>query len=416
MTGRPGFLRPARGLFGAALSLGLTLGATSAAAAPRQEVPLTVDTVVQGVDGVVWSVAHAPDGRFFYSVRQTGDIFVARLGGLPERLMNLEQACRDCGEGGLMGLALSPAFGEDGLLYAMYTYRGAGTPTGIANKVVRIDTRTGQVEGTVVDEIPGGTTHDGGRLRFGPDGMLYVTTGDGRNSPNLAQDRSSLAGKILRVAPAGGQVEVFSYGHRNPQGLDFRDDGTLFAVEHGPGCRDELNLITEGTNYGWTGNEGCPPPFPEGAAEPVAVFTPTNTIAPSGATFYTGSLIPRWTGSFFFTTLKDQTLYRLQLSADGRTVTSEETLYDQAYGRLRSVTESADGALWLSTDDGRVLRVHPETGEPAAAPQEPDQGPSTLVVGAVIGAVCVLVAGAAVAGRLLLRRRIRRPSARPARR
>ncbi len=403
--------RRARWLIGAVLAAGLAVPpATSAAragAAAQQELPLTVDTVVQGVDGVVWSIAHAPDGRFFYSVRQTGDIFVSRPGGQPELLLTLEQSCSDCGEGGLMGLAVSPDFADDGLLYAMHTYRGAGTPTGIANKVVRVDTRTGQVDGTVVDEIPGGTTHDGGRLRFGPDGQLYVTTGDGRNSPNPAQDRTSLAGKILRVSPTGGRVEVFSYGHRNPQGLDFRGDGTLFAVEHGPGCRDELNLITEGTNYGWTGDESCPPPLPDGAAAPVALYTPTSTIAPSGAAFYDASLIPQWTGSFFFTTLKDKTLYRVQLSPDGRTVTDEQTLYRGEYGRLRSVSEGPDGALWLSTDDGRVLRVPPEAGAPVAAQQAPaaptvvatprSTGPVVVGLATLTGAVGLLL--------LVLRRR-----------
>jgi len=419
LNGAAGYLNPVRSLLGAALMLGVTLGATSAVAATPQEVPLTVDTVVRGVDGVIWSVAHAPDGRFFFSVRQTSDIFVSRLGGQPERLLNLEQACRDCGEGGLMGLATSPEFADNGLLYAMYTYRGADTPTGIANKVVRIDTRTGQVDGTLVDEIPGGTTHDGGRLRFGPDGLLYVTTGDGRNRPNPAQDRSNLAGKILRVSPTGGGAEVFSYGHRNAQGLDFRADGTLFAVEHGPGCRDELNLITEGTNYGWTGDEGCPPRLPPGSAEPVKLYTPSTTIAPSGAAFYGATLIPQWTGSFFFTTLKDQTLYRVQLSTDGREVSSEETLYREAYGRLRSVSEGPDGALWLSTDDGRVLRVHPETAEssaapqeleapeePAAAPQEPEEQNWFPVAGVAGLAAAVILAGAAT---VLARRRIRRP-------
>ena len=331
-------------------------------ASPARAQSTAVDTVVAGAGGVVWSVVFAPDGRFFYSVRQTGEIFQGRVGSAPRRILDLP-SCGDCGEGGLMGLATSPSFSTDGFLYAMYTYRSA---SGIGNRVVRlaVGADSATVSGTVLDGIPGGTTHDGGRLRFGPDGLLYATTGDGRISPNPAQSTGNLAGKILRLDPRGGAAAgnpfgnaVWSYGHRNPQGLDFRSDGQLFALEHGPGCRDELNRITRGGNYGWTGDERCPPATPPGAIAPVAVYTETSTIAPSGASFYRSGAIPEWTGSLFFTTLKDATLYRLTLSADGTQVTGEEQLYRGTYGRLRDVQQAPDGTLWLATDDGRILRI-----------------------------------------------------------
>ena len=355
------------------LASALALSAVVALPSASQAVEPPVETVVSGAGGVVWSLAFAPDGRFFYSVRQTGEVFVARRGQAPRLLIDLP-SCPDCGEGGLMGLTTSPTFGTDSSLYAMYTYRSGGA---IANRVVRLTVGTDRatVSGTVLDGIPGGTTHDGGRLRFGPDGYLYATTGDARLSPNPAQDTGNLAGKILRLDPTGGAAPnnpfgnaVWSYGHRNPQGLDFRSDGTLLALEHGPGCRDELNRIVRGGNYGWTGDERCPPAFPQGAIAPVKTYTDTSTIAPSGAAFYDASGIPEWTGSLLFATLKDQTLYRVRLSSDGRSVVGEEQLYRGRFGRIRDVQEGPDGGVWLTTDDGRVLRIAPTSTTPSATP------------------------------------------------
>lgn len=352
---------------------GLVAGAAGANAADPG-----VDAMVEGAGGVVWSVAFAPDGRFFYSVRQTGEIYAGKYGTGPVHLITLP-SCPDCGEGGLMGLATSPGFANDGLLYAMYTYRSGGA---IGNRVVRLKVgATGAtVDRTVLDGIRGGTTHQGGRLRFGPDGMLYATIGDGRITPNPAQDKTVLAGKILRLDPDGGAAAgnpygnaVWSYGHRNPQGLDFRADGQLFALEHGPDCRDELNRIVKGGNYGWTGNEGCPPPFPAGSIQPIATLYDDRTIAPSGASFYTGNGIPAWTGSLFFTTLKDATLYRFRLAADGQSVTEREQLFRGTFGRIRDVEQAPDGSLWLTTDDGRVLRIR---GTQSTQPASPKPSPS----------------------------------------
>jgi glucose/arabinose dehydrogenase len=363
----------------------LALSGTVALPAPVQAVEPPVETVVSGAGGVVWSVAFAPDGRFFYSVRQTGEVFAGRRGSAPQRLIDLP-SCGDCGEGGLMGLATSPTFASDGYLYAMYTYRSGST---IGNRVVRLSVGSDRatVSGTVLDGIPGGTTHDGGRLRFGPDGFLYATVGDARLSPNPAQNTGNLAGKILRLSPTGGAAPgnpfgnaVWSYGHRNSQGLDWRSDGTLYALEHGPGCRDELNRIVRGGNYGWTGDERCPPAFPPGAIAPVKVYTETSTVAPSGASFYDSSGIPEWTGSLLFATLKDSTLYRVRLSADGRSVVGEEQLYRGRFGRLRDVQEGPDGGVWLTTDDGRVLRIAPTSSTPSPAPSPaPTSGCSAAV-------------------------------------
>lgn len=388
-------------LLSASLGSALLVGAPTAALA-AEPVPLRVETVVANAGGIVWSVAFAPEGRYFYSVRETGEIFQGRSGESPRLIVDLP-SCPDCGEGGLMGLATSPNFGSDGFLYAMYTYREGSA---IKNRVVRLSVgaTSATVDGTVIDGIPGGLRHDGGRLGFGPDGFLYATMGDAVIDPNQAQDTSSTLGKILRLdAVAGGAASgnpesgnpYWSYGHRNPQGLDWRADGTLYSVEHGPGCRDELNRITRGGNYGWNGDSTCPPPTPpSGSIPPIKVYTETTTVAPSGATFYDSSAIPQWTGSFFFATLKDQTLYRVTLSSDGSSVVGEEQLYREQFGRLRSVAEAPDGSLWLSTDDGRILRIA-SAAEPGPAPVVPEVPNLALA----LLAASALAAGAVAIGR-----------------
>jgi len=187
------------------------------------------------------------------------------------------------GEGGLLGIAVHPRFAENQLIYLYYTYERSG---GLANKVVRFKFEGDSlVSGeTVIENIPGATIHDGGRIKFGPDGFLYITTGDA-SVPESAQDRSSLAGKILRLKDDGSippdnpfpDSPVYSYGHRNPQGLAWDADEKLWATEHGSAATDELNLIEPGRNYGWPtirGDETAP-----GMVSPV-IQSGTTTWAP----------------------------------------------------------------------------------------------------------------------------------------
>jgi aldose sugar dehydrogenase len=233
----------------------------------------------------------------------------------------------------------------------------------------------------LVDGIPGARNHNGGRIAFGPDGKLYATTGDaGRGE--LAQDTGSLAGKVLRMNPDGSVPDdnplpgslVYSYGHRNPQGLAWQPEtGQLFAAEHGPSgegglcCRDEVNVIRPGANYGWpivTGQGG------DGRfVDPVAFSGTDTTWAPAGAAFYDGSDLAGWRGDLFFGALRGQHLHRLALGGeDGLTVVEEEELFPGEYGRLRAVAMGPDGHLYVATsnrdgrgrpapEDDRILRI-----------------------------------------------------------
>jgi glucose/arabinose dehydrogenase len=222
------------------------------------------------------------------------------------------------------------------------------------NRVVRLEPDGSQT--VLVDGITPGGIHDGGRIRLGPDGSLYVSTGDAGSS-DLAQDPESLNGKILRVDPETGEMSIFSTGHRNAQGLCFAPDGRFYATEHGPSEGDEINLLTEGSNGGW----------PEVVGNGLQNYTPT--IAPAGCAYYDADLIPQWRGSLLFVTLKDQSLRRLTLAEDG-SVAGEEVLIQGDFGRLRDVAVGPDGAVYLATSnhygrgspsdgDDRILRIAP---------------------------------------------------------
>jgi glucose/arabinose dehydrogenase len=237
----------------------------------------------------------------------------------------------------------------------------------------------------LLSDIPGAGNHNGSRIAVGPDQLLYVSTGDASNE-QLPQNRNSVAGKILRLnldgtAASGNTLggALYSLGHRNPQGLVFGPNGFLYSTEHGPGDNDELNRIEVGRNYGWPtvrgkcdGDAGTGEiPFCQAnnVVEPLANWSPT--IAPSGLAYYDATLIAGWRGSLLFTTLKGAALYRMQLSGDGRSVTSQEKLFEGQYGRLRDVLIAPTGVVYMGTSnrdgrgspagqDDRILVVRPQ--------------------------------------------------------
>ena len=324
-----------------------------------------------------WAIDFAPDGRIFLTERP-GRVRIIKDGRLQAApWITVETA--EAGESGLLGLALDPAFAHNRYVYVAYTYRTAAGR--LENRLARLrdDPATGKgvLDKVLLDGIVGGNNHDGGRVKFGPDGKLYWTMGEAFMR-QLAPDLSSLNGKILRLNPDGTippdnpfpGSPIYSYGHRNPQGLAWQPGtGRLYETEHGPSgelgcCRDEVNLIEAGKNYGWpaiTGSQTA-----QGMVSPILHSGDNVTWAPSGATFVTRG---PWAGSLLFTGLRGQSLYRLVLDAnDPRQVVALERLFEGQFGRLRDVAEGPDDALYLLTsnrdgrgnpapDDDRVLRV-----------------------------------------------------------
>jgi len=316
---------------------------------------------------VPWEIALLPDGDMLVPER-SGTL--RRIGRNPA-VMTVP-AVVDTGEGGLMGLALHPKFTENNFVYLYFT----ATDNGQKNRVARFRLVGNQLtdEKIIIDNIPSALYHDGGRIAFGPDGMLYITTGDSTSSV-LAQNLSSLAGKTLRLTPDGEipsdnpfGTAVWSYGHRNSQGITWDSFGRMWETEHGstvgaPGeslcCRDEINLIEKAKNYGW--------PTIQGDQVRVGMVTPmlnsgsNVTWAPAGVAFASGSL--------YFAGLKGSTLYQVRFWADGsfRDLT---THFVGKFGRIRAVTAGRDGSLYISTSnrdgrgtvragDDKIIRLYP---------------------------------------------------------
>ena len=251
------------------------------------------------------------------------------------------------GEGGLLGIALSPAFAADSYIYAYLT-------SASDNRVVRMTYRDGTLgaPSPVFTGIPKAGIHNGGRIAFGPDGLLYVTAGDA-SQKDRAQDLSYLGGKVLRMTPDGqpapgnpfaGSV-VYTYGHRNPQGLAWAPDGTLYEAEFGQSTEDELNRLLPGHNYGWPTVEGTVGPDDPKFTRPLLTW-PTGDASPSGLAFAGDSL--------WMATLQGKRIYRIPVLGPGQVSTLAPILTGD-YGRLRTVARAPDGSLWITTSnrDGR---------------------------------------------------------------
>ena len=343
-------------------------------------VDLVTEDVVSGLD-TVWELAWGPDGFIWVTERGGRISRVNPQNG--NRTTAGELDVLEMGEGGLMGLTFHPDFATQPWVYAAHTYRSDNQ---VMNRVVRMRYSGGSLGApeVILTGVPASSIHNGSRLAVGPDRLLYITTGDASDATS-AQNRDALSGKILRLTldgqPAPGNPfssRIYSFGHRNPQGLVFAPDGSLYVTEHGPSDNDEVNRIEAGRNYGWPNVHGrCDGDIgpselsfcsANSVFEPMATWTPT--IAPAGVAYYDNELIPAFRRSLLFTTLKDATLYRLTLSADGRSVTGTEELFARQFGRLRAIVVAPDGSIYLGTSnrdgrgtpmptDDRIIRVRP---------------------------------------------------------
>ena len=327
-----------------------------------------VQTVVTGLE-IPWSLAFAPDGRLFVAERP-GRVRIVQNGQLLQAPALVLDDVFTTGESGILGLTVHPQFATNRFVYLTYTARTGGSPVA---RLMRFREVNGTLaEGVVLlDEVPAANIHNGSRVKFGPDGLLYVTFGDVA-VPSVAQEVAALNGKILRLredgtsAPGNRFGPVFSYGHRNPQGIGWHPaTGDLWESEHGQTGNDELNVIENGVNYGWPvieGNETRPD-----MRRPITSFTPA--VAPSGIAFYTGTRTPAFQNDLFVATLRGMSLLRVRLdAANPRRIASLERLVEGRYGRLRDVVTGPDGYLYFCTSnrdgrntpvaaDDRILRI-----------------------------------------------------------
>lgn len=369
----------------------IALLCTQACAASDADVPASknipkfrVETVATNLE-VVWSIAFAPDGRIFFTER-AGRVRVIENRRLSDSPFFKVPDVEPTGESGLMGMALHPRFSENHFVYLAYAYRNQGSRVRVVR--YRENGNTLLEPKTIIENIPAARYHAGTRLRFGPDGKLYITTGDATNQSE-AQKLGTLAGKTLRLNDDGtiptdnpfvnqkdARPEIWTYGHRNAQGMDFQPGTELmFQTEHGPSIidgvslfkrtgGDEVNIVERGKNYGWA--KISHDMRREGMETPIIQYSPA--IAPASGMFYRGQAFPEFKGNFFFGALKGQAIYRLVI--EGRRIVTQDKLLEKQYGRIREVAEAPDGTIYFSTsnrdgrgspagEDDRILRIVP---------------------------------------------------------
>lgn len=362
--------------------------------AEEYEYEIEIETIAENLN-IPWAIDFAPDGRIFFTERSGGETTGTTREGavriidkdgtlLDEPALTLTVERR---EGGVLGLILDPNFEENHFVYVYYTKKFAPFPkdflADVKNRLSRfeeIDNKL-QNEYVLIDNIPGSHTHDGGRIKFGPDGKLYATTGEIYNS-ELSQDLNSLGGKILRINPDGSIPDdnpfenspVYSYGHRNPQGISWDSQGNLISSEHGPSGengwegRDEINVIISGQNYGWPNISGDM--IDEKYVSPIYQTGQEMTWAPSGIVFYNSDYFSEWKGKLFVANLYAKDLRILDLDIEQNKVISNEVFLKNEFGRLRDVVEGPDGSLYLLTSntdgrgipkatDDRILKITP---------------------------------------------------------
>ena len=324
---------------------------------------LNSDVIVDGLNNP-WEIVFGPNGDIYFTERD-GRIWKMSESGVAKVIQTFPKS--GSVEGGTLGLALHPDFEENNKIYVYQTNLELEL---YQNKVFsfEVDGDTLSNKQLILDGIPGAPWHDGGRIKFGPDQKLYISTGDAIN-PGWSQDLSSLAGKILRINSDGtipndnpfDSSPVFSYGHRNPQGLAWSTDGLFLSSEHGPSGElgyghDEINLILKGKNYGWPKIVGDS--SEDSFVNPI-IHSGESTWAPSGMVFFDSEKISDFTGKFLVGTLRGEHLMVMDIANDGSIISSEK-MFDGEFGRIRTAQMSPDGNLYLLTANGnndKIIRI-----------------------------------------------------------
>ncbi len=348
-------------------------------ALPLHAADYKLETIAEGFE-FPWSIAFLPDGDLLVTQR-TGQLLRVSADGASRKELDGVPASYFAGQGGLFDVVLHPRFAENRLVYLSLAH---GTPEANATRVVRGTLGDDGLEDVevilTVEPTKDNPQHYGGRFTFLPDGTLLLTTGEGFDYREKAQDLAVQFGKTLRInddgsVPAdnpfadvdGPQAKVWTYGHRNPQGIVVDEDsGAIYLHEHGPKGGDELNLLEPGNNYGWPAitygldySGAYVSPFTEfpGMEQPLWTWTPS--IAPAGMTWYDGDAFPDWRGDLFVTALVYQEVRHLDME-DGQVV-SDTPLFAEIGERLRDIRTAPDGTLYILTDSkaGKIVRVVP---------------------------------------------------------